>query len=637
MADLSTVFAPASAHAWAGWASIDPVNGQAAALRDSRRPGRVAAETRHVLDDGRAWCDPDDVAWIETHLARIPGPLRDQIRREYARRWRRVHDAEERAAPGWGAYRARRDPGTNAWLADLVRLVPADVDITMGHTEIVDLARMLADNATVAAGRYPGLDVAEIVAHLRGVVITTRRGGDVVDRRWLPVPDVPPPGGATKQIRRSKISDEMWWRRALARRVRRGRERLALAAGLVSARRANYCSDLGLLERGEQLQRWAQFAEKHCIVDTKTGLKRALRDLVRSGAARTAELLCITAGMDKMAAERGWTWVMVTITLPGEWHPAPEFAGADHAWNGATPDLALERLLHLTTNARKNLDRGGVAHFALRVVEPHRDGCPHVHLLLYCDAGQQTRIEGIFRKQFSGPKQAQFTWSDGRASGASYVLKYLKKNLRGQDGGAADRVDAWRATWRIRAFAFWGLPHASAWRELRRLNTQPDDPVLRAAWRAARAGDFHRFWHAVTPGDGTRVRPLYTPGATRHGEGRPILIGLRRWDPRLRIDVAAVQTREPGRWVLDVDYVARRGAVGGPAVLDATVIHSSPRGAAEPAPNGHTNGDADDFWAEFDADFDPFRDLPPTPDPDLPDAGDPDWQDAPGYEPGADG
>jgi len=82
------------------------------------------------------------------------------------------------------------------------------------------------------------------------------------------------------------------------------------------------------------------------------------------------------------------------------------------------------------------------------------------------------------------------------------MMKYLIKSI---NSGAAkntaiakdrlfrsevDAVEAWRSTWNIRAFQFFGTLHGklTLWRELRRLNKQPAEDTAARLWRASRGG-----------------------------------------------------------------------------------------------------------------------------------------------------
>lgn len=128
--------------------------------------------------------------------------------------------------------------------------------------------------------------------------------------------------------------------------------------------------------------------------------------------------------------------------------------------------------------------------YGMRVVEPHHDGTPHWHLMLFCKPGQRKAINEIMRryalKEDGHEKGAAKQRFDSRhlnqGGAAGYIAKYIAKNIDGyaldgqldHDTGkplkdTAAAVTAWASTWRIPQFKPIGLPTMGAYRELRKL------------------------------------------------------------------------------------------------------------------------------------------------------------------------
>jgi len=195
-------------------------------------------------------------------------------------------------------------------------------------------------------------------------------------------------------------------------------------------------------------------------------------------------------------------------------------------YDGTTPREAQGHLSRTWARLRACLHRRGLRWYGFRVAEPQHDGTPHWHLLLFyadqwpgqCIRRAVPRVRAIMRRyalqedgQEQGAKQYRFDakaidWARGTAAG--YIAKYIAKNidgfgldadLYGNDPiAAADRVDAWAATWGIRQFQQVGGPSVVVWRELRRLASEGEqEGTIGAAMDAADRGDWFGYVKAM--------------------------------------------------------------------------------------------------------------------------------------------
>ncbi len=181
-------------------------------------------------------------------------------------------------------------------------------------------------------------------------------------------------------------------------------------------------------------------------------------------------------------------------------------------------------------------------HLRHSCVEPHHDGTPHWHLLLWMKPEHTKRVNEILRSHAEADTPEELFDRRGnkttarfkvekidyqRGTAAGYVAKYISKNINGEqfvrDGvknddkdryghelnSAAPRIESWAAVWGIRQFQFVGLPSVTVWREVRRLNekhidelesweqaTRPDKRIagrLEQIRKAANAGQWDQF------------------------------------------------------------------------------------------------------------------------------------------------
>ncbi len=213
----------------------------------------------------------------------------------------------------------------------------------------------------------------------------------------------------------------------------------------------------------------------------------------------------------------GHVGMFYTITAPSRFHPViSENSGRNSKYDGSTPRDAQAYLQKVWARTRAALARENLGIYGIRVVEPHHDGTPHWHLLIWMKREDTKRINQIMqshaeadtseelydrrgRKTTARFKVERINYTKGTAAG--YVAKYISKNINGEqftrEGVANDdkdrygheltsiapRIESWAAVWGSRQFQCGGLPSVTVWREVRRLNEKHIEEL--AAWEAA--------------------------------------------------------------------------------------------------------------------------------------------------------
>jgi len=229
---------------------------------------------------------------------------------------------------------------------------------------------------------------------------------------------------------------------------------------------------------------------------------------------RRAELMKRMRGFEDYAESQGHVGCFYTITCPSKMH-AKSKGRPNKKYNGTTPRQAQAYLAKLWSQIRAKLDRNNLKIYGFRVAEPHQDGTPHWHLLLFMCPEHQTKITNILREYAmcedgdeEGAEEHRFEAipidkSQGTATG--YLAKYVSKNIDGYGVGqdesgedaesAAIRVKAWASTWGIRQFQQIGGPPVTLWREFRRMDGGGLIGLLKDVWEAANEGkgDWGRF------------------------------------------------------------------------------------------------------------------------------------------------
>ena len=274
-----------------------------------------------------------------------------------------------------------------------------------------------------------------------------------------------------------------------------------------------------------------------------------------------SELMARLKGFEQVAKQERHAALFLTITCPSRFHPTtggktnPNWLASDRP----TVKDGQAYLNKVWRNIGRRCSEEGtednpkqkISVYGFRFAEPHADGTPHWHAIIFVPYQQAQEFRRICREQCfkdspneAGARKHRFTCkplSLKRGSAVGYCSKYIAKNVDGfavgedfETGTSAlttvQRVLAWKSANNIRQFQQIGGPTVTSWRELRRMSTQDYDMpgfetltqgdwlLLDACRRAADAGQWDEFCVAMggifCPRDQQALRPAYsTPRA----------------------------------------------------------------------------------------------------------------------------
>lgn len=515
----------------------------APALARSEKWGRLSV---HVINVDRQqsgnFAVPADIAGaVHPHYqhsaarayAGVPSRIRPTLLHEHQERYSRGGDAA--ALDHIAAVR-------DAWSARLpLSATEEDIRDYAERRAAWMVERMYSETGPIR--RFAGC-VDSVVAWVRDVLM-----GDGINP-----PDVRFPGLL------ARVTSARWWVRKLRNVVMRRMEGLAIRAGMVHVRAGVYVSDESVIRRGRAARRNAA-ALAAATATNEIGQEYGLDELAALGVAnpeiRFGEMVTRAKGVEEVANDRGWSGYFATITCPSAYHARLSPSGAKNpAYSGASPKDAQVYLTRQWGRARAKLAREGVGVMGLRVVEPHHDGTPHWHMLVFCRRADADIVRDVMRAYAMqestdepGAAAHRFGWEAidyRRGSAVGYVLKYISKSIdgRGMDAdmdtaaGAsletgvsaaqgAERVTVWARTWGIRQFQFFGVPTIGPWRELRRVRElQAEQLSFFDAWNAADTGEFGDYMHAVSA---SPIEPIKEARASIYpGEVNQAVTGVKR-------------------------------------------------------------------------------------------------------------
>jgi hypothetical protein len=329
------------------------------------------------------------------------------------------------------------------------------------------------------------------------------------------------PAGDTDEEKLARALDKAWWRRHLRTEFKRRFEHTAIQLGLTYVKTDPYVSRETAIMQEQQNRANAELLKQRTATN-EHGQTFSVADLAAKGtgnkAIRRGELMMRIRGFEEVADTLRHVGMFWTQTCPSKFHSV---GGTNPKYNGATPRDAQAYMVQVWAKQRAALNRLGIRPYGFRIAEPHSDGCPHWHMLLFVEREHADRMADVMRQyaleedgdepgaQENRVKLVRIEAGKGTAAG--YIAKYVSKNIDGAGVGdhktfengstyvlAPDvfgdleitpsaRVTYWSQVWGIRQFQQIGGAPIGVWRELRRIKeeavrTAPEE--VRAAWRA---------------------------------------------------------------------------------------------------------------------------------------------------------
>lgn len=300
----------------------------------------------------------------------------------------------------------------------------------------------------------------------------------------------------------ARTCDSKWWRRQARVAKVRAMDQLARSFRMVHVKAQVYCSNEAVRLRRQQVKRNRSTLEGFEAVnqDGDAYTLAELSDLSNSNPTnRRHELMVRMRGFEELAEQFGHEGLFITLSAPSRFHPMRQIKSPsgkllrveeNEKYNGATPRDAQDWLNKTWSLIRAEFDRKEIRCYGFRVVEPHSDGCPHWHQLLFFAVENIDLVKSIFKhyslrtdadEKGAAEYRLKIVAIDrGKGSAAGYIAKYISKSIDGAhiesdllgNAGttAAERICAWASAWGIRQFQQIGGGSVTVWRELRRMD-----------------------------------------------------------------------------------------------------------------------------------------------------------------------
>jgi hypothetical protein len=296
---------------------------------------------------------------------------------------------------------------------------------------------------------------------------------------------------------------------------------------LVNKRRSAYLSDWAFTRwKSAQVRNRGTLQNMIAVADdgTELDLIQCMDASVSNPVNRRNELMTRMRGYEELADERGLVGALFTLTAPSKYHAMHAKGGKNTKYKNFSPSDTQRYLCRVWSRIRTGWSRAGIGVFGFRVCEPHHDGTPHFHVLLFFLPGEVDEAKEIFASYAleedgdeDGAKKHRWSCVEidkNRGSATGYIAKYISKNIDGFGFGNGEvdeeaeidayegslRARAWASLWGIRQFQQIGATPVTVYRELRRVQESAasfdPDEVVRAR-QAADAGDWKQFVNAM--------------------------------------------------------------------------------------------------------------------------------------------
>lgn len=210
----------------------------------------------------------------------------------------------------------------------------------------------------------------------------------------------------------------------------------------------NTCHNVLMSEYQDRLDRQMQFFSGVALVNSSGKFSRCVNPQKKAQEAM-ARNWNIVRTMEKIADEKQFSSLFITLTAPPNYHSLPKFGKSKY--DGKTPAQTLKYFTDNFAVLRSMLENAGMKtgedFFGVQVKEGHKDSCLHMHIFMFVDRHKVEQVKNIIYNKAqlervkyeneTGKRLNKLQWqikeNNGSAKFSTYVFKYLVQDTKNKN------------------------------------------------------------------------------------------------------------------------------------------------------------------------------------------------------------
>lgn len=264
-----------------------------------------------------------------------------------------------------------------------------------------------------------------------------------------------------------------FWKRNLTITTRRNRELIAFRLGLIGKKETLFCTNATVRELKQSVLSQEYFNRNIVIANKLTAEYVHINNATSQQSQLYSETLCYLNELNKYAIRHNLSAALISITAPADRHMKKQ-KGKLYSPIDVNKEIQSQWKKY-SDKTYQWLDDN----FYFRVVEPHKDGTPHWHVMLFFPKKKLAHHKKILLSAFgleSFKETEILDWKNldvHKNDAIGYLLEKVQKGFDKSsqikyDNNAARRA-AYNKLWNFKGQQFIGLPvnTKTLWRELR--------------------------------------------------------------------------------------------------------------------------------------------------------------------------
>ena len=278
-----------------------------------------------------------------------------------------------------------------------------------------------------------------------------------------------------------KIFQTKFWKRYIKESIKKSIESIYFQAGFIGKKGKSSSLEVQNMLRNEE-----KLAES--LFNINMG---------RKNYQRYCQNMCFLKGFIEYATQNNLLCAFITITVPSKYHLKSKVKNLNSNLN---PEEINQIIGERWKAICKKMSDKKIERLVCKVVEPHEDGTPHWHILIWHHEKNKNLIWRLFEQKFSDfiqERDSNLVWQNLGVDELKNQIKkmyYLLKTIEPSENN--QHIIDYRKIWKIRSPEFSGILGVTGiWQECRKTNPSIDfdGPWMKKLQELAKSNNFCEF------------------------------------------------------------------------------------------------------------------------------------------------